>query len=558
MAIIGIDLGTTNSLAVCYRNGKAEIIKNSLGDSFTPSVVSVDDNGEVLIGRIARERLISHPDKTAAEFKRSMGLRKSFTLGGKSFSPEELSSLVLRKIREDAEKYLGEEVTEAVISVPAYFDDNCRNATKLAAELSGLNVERLVNEPSAAALAYQARHGFGDGTYMIVDFGGGTLDISIVDCFDSVMEILAVAGDNRLGGKDFNEAIAQHFCKVNGLEMNALSPDDRAKIYKLAEDCKISLTQIPAAMMIVNIRDKQYSMTIDNNKLIEISASIFERVALPIKKALHDSRLTFNEIDDIILVGGSCKMPTVQAFIEKATGKKTCTDIDPDTAIAEGAGIFAGIKDRNDKLKDIILTDICPFSLGTDVLDPETGEQVMSFIIGRNSPLPTSRSEQYIAAFEGQTVSRFKFYQGESRLPDRNLFLGELEINHPAAMRGQPTYSVRMTYDINGILVVDVETFADNKHYSKVILSKGSTMSRDEVKAALARMERLKISPADKEENRLLIARAERMFEEALPEERQFIGEFLSRFQRALRSQNSRNIREAAQALEAVLGRLEY
>ena len=558
MAIIGIDLGTTNSLAVCYRNGKAEIIKNSLGDSFTPSVVSVDDNGEVLIGRIARERLISHPDKTAAEFKRSMGLRKSFTLGGKSFSPEELSSLVLRKIREDAEKYLGEEVTEAVISVPAYFDDNCRNATKLAAELSGLNVERLVNEPSAAALAYQARHGFGDGTYMIVDFGGGTLDISIVDCFDSVMEILAVAGDNRLGGKDFNEAIAQHFCKVNGLEMNALSPDDRAKVYKLAEDCKISLTQIPAAMMIVNIRDKQYSMTIDNNKLIEISASIFERVALPIKKALHDSRLTFNEIDDIILVGGSCKMPTVQAFIEKATGKKTCTDIDPDTAIAEGAGIFAGIKDRNDKLKDIILTDICPFSLGTDVLDPETGEQVMSFIIGRNSPLPTSRSEQYIAAFEGQTVSRFKFYQGESRLPDRNLFLGELEINHPAAMRGQPTYSVRMTYDINGILVVDVETFADNRHYSKVILSKGSTMSRDEVKAALARMERLKISPADKEENRLLIARAERMFEEALPEERQFIGEFLSRFQRALRSQNSRNIREAAQALEAVLGRLEY
>ena len=558
MAIIGIDLGTTNSLAVCYRNGKAEIIKNSLGDSFTPSVVSVDDNGEVLIGRIARERLISHPDKTAAEFKRSMGLRKTFTLGGKSFSPEELSSLVLRKIREDAEKYLGEEVTEAVISVPAYFDDNCRNATKLAAELSGLNVERLVNEPSAAALAYQARHRFGDGTYMIVDFGGGTLDISVVDCFDSVMEILAVAGDNRLGGKDFNEAIAQHFCKVNGLEMNALSPDDRAKIYKLAEDCKISLTQIPAAMMIVNIRDKQYSMTIDNNKLIEISASVFERVAIPIKKALHDSRLTFNEIDDIILVGGSCKMPTVQAFIEKATGKKPCTDIDPDTAIAEGAGIFAGIKDRNDKLKDIILTDICPFSLGTDVLDPETGEQVMSFIIGRNSPLPTSRSEQYIAAFEGQTVSRFKFYQGESRLPDRNLFLGELEINHPAAMRGQPTYSVRMTYDINGILVVDVETFADNKHYSKVILSKGSTMSRDEVKAALARMEKLKISPADKEENRLLIARAERMFEEALPEERQLIGEFLSRFQRALRSQNSRNIREAAQALEAVLGRLEF
>lgn len=168
----------------------------------------------MLIGRTAKERLVSHPDKTAAGFKRSIGLRTTFTLGGKDFSPEELSSLVLRKIGEDAEKYLGEEVTEAVISVPAYFDDNCRNATKPAAELSGLNVERLANEPSAATLAYQARHDFGDGTYMIVDFDGGTLDISVVDCFDCVMEILAVAGDNRLGGKDFNEAIAQHFCKV--------------------------------------------------------------------------------------------------------------------------------------------------------------------------------------------------------------------------------------------------------------------------------------------------------------------------------------------------------
>lgn len=558
MAIIGIDLGTTNSLAVCYRNGKAEIIKNSLGDNFTPSVVSVDDNGEVLVGRIAKERLISHPKKTAAEFKRSMGLRKDISLGEKSFSPEELSSLVLRKIKEDAEKYLGEEITEAVISVPAYFDDNCRNATKLAAKLSGLNVERLVNEPSAAALAYQARHGFEDGTYMIVDFGGGTLDISIVDSFDSVMEILAVAGNNQLGGKDFNDAIAQHFCKVNGLDMNALSLDDKAKIYKLAEDCKISLTQIPAALMIVNINGKQYSMTLDNNKLIEISSAVFEKVAAPIKKALHDSRLTIDEIDDIILVGGSCKMPTVQAFIEKITGKKPCTDIDPDTAIAEGAGIFAGIKDRNDKLKDIILTDICPFSLGTEVLDEHTDEKIMSFIIERNSPLPTSRIQLYCAAHEGQTKGQFKFYQGESRIPDRNLFLGELEVDHPAARKDQPTCSVRMTYDINGILVVDVDTLADGKHYSKVILSKSSTMSDDDVKTALAKMEKLKISPADKEENRLLIARAERIFEEALPEERILINEFLSRFQTALKTQNNRLIRNAAEELEAILGRMEY
>lgn len=558
MAIIGIDLGTTNSLAVCYRNEKAEIIKNSLGDNYLPSVVSIDDNGEILVGRVAKERLISHPNATAAEFKRIMGLRRTVTLSGRSFSPEELSSLVLRRIKEDAEAYLGEPVTEAVISVPAYFDDNCRTAAKLAAKLSGIYVERLVNEPSAAALAYQARHGFGDGTYMIVDFGGGTLDISIVDSFDSVMEILAVAGDNHLGGKDFNEAIAYYFCKENGIDMNFLSPDDKAIVYRLAEECKISLTTQPMAMMIANIGGKQLSLTLDNNKLIEVCSAVFERVASPVRKALHDSRLSIDDIDDIILVGGSCKMPTVRAFIEKITGKRPCTDIDPDTAIAQGAGIFAGIKDRNDKLKDIILTDICPFSLGTDVLDIQSRESVMDFIIDRNSPLPTSREHIYSAVNDGQTVSKFKFYQGESRVPSRNLYIGELCVKHPPARKHQPTCTARMTYDINGILVVDVTTLADNKHYSHVMLSSSNNMSDEEINAALKKMETLKISPADKEENRLLIARAERIYEEALPEERYMIDNALGGFKAALNMQNNRRIHEAAEDLTALLDNLEY
>ena len=558
MAMIGIDLGTTNSLAVCYRDGKAEIIKNSLGDKYTPSVVSIDDNGEVLVGRIAKERLISHPDVTASEFKRIMGMRKEVRLGGKSFSPEELSSLVLRKIKEDAEAYLGEEVTEAVISVPAYFDDNCRNATKLAAQLSGLKVERLVNEPSAAALAYQASHDFEDGTYMVVDFGGGTLDVSIVDSFDCVMEILAVAGNNHLGGKDFNDAIADYFCKSNEIDKSTLSPDDAAIIYKLAEDCKMTLTSQPASIMIANIKDKQYSLALDNNKLIEISSEIFEKMAVPVRKALRDSRCSIDDIDDIILVGGSCKMPTVQAFIEKITGMKPCTDINPDTAIAVGAGIFAGIKDRNDKLKDIILTDICPFSLGTDVLDERTGEKVMSFIIERNSPLPTSREETYCAAAEGQHKALFNFYQGESRIPEKNLYLGQLEVDYPAAHKNEPTCRARMTYDINGILVVDITTIADNKHYSKVILSKSSNMTKADIDMCLKKMEKLKISPADKEENRLLIARAERIYEEALTDEREIIGMCLSGFISALKSQNNRLIREEYERLSNLLDRFDY
>ena len=558
MAIIGIDLGTTNSLAVCYRDGKAEIIKNSFGDIYTPSVVSIDDNDEVLVGKIAAERLISHPDVTAAEFKRVMGMRKNIRLGKREFSPEELSSLVIRKVKDDAEKFLGEEVTEAVISVPAYFDDNCRSATKLAAQLSGLKVERLVNEPSAAALAYQEQHNFEDGTFMIIDFGGGTLDVSIVDSFDSVMEILAVAGNNHLGGKDFNEAIADYFCAVNEISRSGLSADENAIVYRLAEECKFALTSQPAAMMIANIGDNQYSMTIDNNKLIEISANIFEKMASPIRKALRDSRCTIEEIDDIILVGGSCKMPTVQAFIEKITGKKPCTDINPDTAIALGAGIFAGIKDRNDKLKDIILTDICPFSLGTSILDRRSGEHIMSFIIERNSPLPTSREEIYCAVADGQTAANFNFYQGESRIPAKNLNLGQLGITFPPAKRDEAICRTRMTYDINGILVVDITVIADDKHYSKVILSKNNSMSKADIEMCVKRMEKLKISPADKDENKLLIARAERIYEEALSEERELIGSCLSSFISALKSQNNKSIRTEYEQLSKLLDSLDY
>lgn len=557
MAVIGIDLGTTNSLAVCYRNGRAEIIKNSLGEISTPSVVSVDENGEILVGKIAKERLISHPEASACEFKRDMGLRRKITLGGKDFSPEELSALVLKKIKEDAEKYLGEPVDEAVISVPAYFDDNCRSAAKLAARLAGLNVQRLVNEPSAAALAYQAEHGFCDGTYMIVDFGGGTLDVSIVDSFDSVMEILAVAGNNHLGGKDFNEAVADYFCRENGIDRGSLSPDEKAIVYKLAENCKVALSDTPAAMMVANIGGKQYSLTLDNNKLIEISAPVFEKMAQPIRKALKDSKCSIDDIDDIILVGGSCKMPTVRAFIAEITGRKPCTDIDPDTAIAVGAGIFAGIKDRNDSLKDIILTDICPFSLGVKILDERSGNEVMSFIIERNTVLPSSREELYSAVADGQRKVTLQIYQGESRIPSKNLFLGELDITFPPAKRNELVCAVRMTYDINGILVVDVTTAADKKQYNKVILGGSGTMSDAEVKSCIKNMEKLKISPAEKEENRLLIARAERIYEESLSEEREAVGMLLSVFQAALKAQNSRDIRTAYERLSELLDRLD-
>lgn len=556
MAVIGIDLGTTNSLACVWKNSSPVIIKNTLGSIITPSVVGIDEDGNIVVGEVAKERLISHPDRTASEFKRTLGTKKIYRIGTNGFSSEQMSSLVLKKIREDAEAFLGEEVTEAVISVPAYFDDCRRNATKQAAEMSGLKVERLINEPSAAALAYMQNHGFEDGTYMVIDFGGGTLDVSIIDSFDSIMEILAVAGNNQLGGKDINEAVYTYFIKENNLDEDLLSQEQKASIYKTAETCKIALTDTPMCIMSVNINDRNYTLTLDNNLLIKIAHMVFEKIGEPIKRVLRDSHMNVHELKDIILVGGSCKMPTVAAYIEKLTGRSPCTDIDPDTAICVGAGIFAGIKTRNKDFKDIILTDICPFSLGIDVQDQRTNEQIMDFIIQRNSMLPTSKIHDYYAASDKQREINIAIYQGESIVPSNNIKLGELELNCPPTPINEYIASIRLTYDINGILVVDVTT-NDKQTYSKVILSENNTMSEEEVERCKLQLEKLRIAPSSEEQYKLLIARAERIIEETLSFERDQIVHVLMNYKSCLAYGTEHDIRIMTKQFTQFLDQLE-
>ncbi len=556
MAIIGIDLGTTNSLACIWRNGSPVLIKNSLGSTITPSVVGVDDSNDIVVGDIAKERLITDPDKTASEFKRTLGTKRTYNVGANIFSSEQLSSLVLKKIKEDAETFLGEEVTEAIISVPAYFDDCRRSATKQAAEMSGLKVERLINEPSAAALAYMQKHGFEDGTYMVIDFGGGTLDVSMIDSFDSIMEILAVAGNNQLGGKDFNEAVYHRFLDENLLDENLLTAEQKASIYKTAETCKIALSSVPMSIMSVNINDKNYTLTLDNNSLIKIAHEVFEKIGEPVRRVLRDSHMNVSEVKDIILVGGSCKMPTVAAYVERLTGRKPCTDIDPDTAICVGAGIFAGMKNRNVDFKDVILTDICPFSLGTDVLDMRTREQIMDFIIQRNSMLPSSKTHEYFAASDNQTELRIVIYQGESIVPSNNIKLGELRLNCPPTPIHEFIASVRLTYDINGILVVDVTT-SDKKTHSKVILSESNTMSEEELAKCKSQLDKLRLAPSGEEQYQLLIARAERIIEETLSFERRQITEALLSYKSCLKNGNERDIRIFTKKFARFLDQIE-
>ena len=557
MAKIGIDLGTTNSLAVVYKDGTAVKVINSLDSYITPSAVSIDDDGKVLVGEAAKDRLISHPEVSASEFKRNMGQRYEVELKGVKYTPEELSSLILKKLKADSENFLGEPVEEAIISVPAYFDDNSRRATRIAADLSGLKVDRLINEPSAAALAYLEKNGYEDGTYMVIDFGGGTLDVSVVDVFDNIIEILSVAGNNRLGGKDFNEAIAKDFCGKNGLDYDALSPAERAVVYRASERAKIALSDMPMVMMEVPFESGKLMLTLTNQELISMSKTIFEGIREPVRKAIHDSRKKLENIDRIILVGGSCKMPTVREFIRQITGIVPDTSIDPDIAIAEGAAIFAAMKNKD--LKDVVLTDICPFTLGiavnNDILND--GSSMMSSIIPRNSTLPSSITRPYSASCDNQQKITLRVYQGENIHPEKNLFLGELNLTCPPTRFGAKICDVKMTYDINGILIVDVYT-ADGLAKTKAFRSNSSVLTEEEVEAMREKIEAAMLVSPEDERYRALIARAERVYEESFEDQRLALQRLLMVFRGSLDRRDPIKVQQSYKALSDLLDSLEY
>lgn len=556
MAIIGIDLGTTNSLASVWRNGRCELIPNSFGEFLTPSVVGFDDEDNVIIGKIAKQRLVSHPDLTAASFKCFMGTKQEISLGRKVFTPPELSSFILRQLKEDAELYLGEPVEEAVISVPAYFDDNGRSATKLAGELAGIKVERIINEPSAAALAY--KQGTDDeDMFLIFDFGGGTLDISIVDIFDSVIEIIAVAGDNHLGGDDFNRAIAEYFCKENQLNYSALPSEVKAIVLKQAELCKIALSTQPEAAMVLNYNNHVYTLALDNQKLLTVTADLFERIEKPIVKALHDASVSANEISEVILIGGSSHMLLVQKYLENLFDTQINVTISPDTAVALGVGIASGIKVRNEEIKDMVLTDICPFSLGISTTNKDDfSAPFFTPIIERNTTLPASIVKRFYTSHDDQRTISIGIAQGEKMYFKQNLFLDEIELSVTPAPEGERSVDVRFSYDINGILQVDVTNNETGKIISKTIVN-NNRLSENEVKSKLEQLEKLKIHPRDLDKNKLLIARAESLYEESIGDLREIIRLQLERFNNALSIQDTRKIRKTTESFSRFLDSIE-
>ncbi len=513
--IIGIDLGTTNSLACVYKDGKAELIPNSFGSYLTPSVVSFEDNGAVVVGAIAKERLVTNPTDTAAAFKRFMGSPKMFCLAGKEFTPQELSAFVLRQLKQDAEKYLGEDVTEAVISVPAYFNNNQRAATLEAGKIAGIYVERLVNEPSAAALATSMLSEEDEQVYLVFDFGGGTLDVSVVDYFNNVIEIVAVSGDNHLGGNDFDKSIATYFCTRHNIDINSLSPQKQATLIRLAERAKKELTEKENVLLHMEIAGEDKAIVLNNEVLITCCSTLFDRIETVVKHALRDSGYHAIDIDEIILAGGSSKMPIVSYFLHNLLGKEPVMIGSPDEVIAQGAGIYAGIKARNEEIRDMLLTDICPFTLGVGTHNPSNnGHFNMSPIIERNSVLPISKTRTYTNVHNMQKKVKFNIYQGEAFDCADNLCLGSIIIDIAPMMANEAVVNVTFAYDINGILVVDVEDgFSTNKKQA-IFKSEGMNLSQKEIAQKIELLKQYKSDFSGDERDKLLLARAERLYQE--------------------------------------------
>lgn len=558
--LIGIDLGTTNSLAACFRNGKAEIIPNRLGEYLTPSVVSVDEKGTVYVGRSAKERAMLHPLESAAVFKRSMGTEREYTLGEWKLRAEELSSLVLRSLKEDAEAYLGEPVTDAIISVPAYFNDLQRKATKRAGELAGLNVVRIINEPTAAAIA----HGMTeqeDSCYLVFDLGGGTFDVSILELYSPIMEVHAIAGDNFIGGEDFTDLLYHMFLERVGIAPETLDLRTRSELRKTAESCKCAFANTNEIIMCCTIEGRIHVMKLTLEEYEKACAPLLERLRRPIERTLRDANVTLDDIDQIVLVGGATRLPVVRRFVSKLFGRTPNLNINPDEAVVLGAALQCGMKSRDKEIQEVVLTDVCPFTLGTEVMmDNGMFEEAGHYlpIIERNTVIPVSRTQTVYTAHDNQTRVVVKILQGESRMSQNNLLLGELSVPVPAGPRGREAVDITYTYDVNALLEVEVFVHSSKVRRKLLIQGRGNNLSAEEAQQRMEELRYLKQNPRDEEPNRLVMLRGERLYEESVAEKRMAIDRAMMEFDRALKKQDRTEIRQAREKLEKFLNDMEY
>jgi molecular chaperone HscC len=565
--IVGIDLGTTNSAIGIWRNGRAELIPNSLGSVLTPSAVSVDDNGELLVGLAARERQVTHPGSTATAFKRFMGSNRTTMLGSAhTLRPEELSALVLRSLKSDAELYLGEPVVEAVITVPAYFNDKQRKATRRAGELAGFKVERLVNEPTAAALAYGIHDLANESRFLVFDLGGGTFDVSILEIFEGVIEVRSSTGDNQLGGEDFNQVLIEDFQSVLraaiGDRQKINDPLLSERVREQAERARRLLSTQPRAVMSVSWQDRLLEHEVTAERFEALCTRLLERLREPVVRAMRDGKIGADTLKEIILVGGATRMPIVRRAVTRMFGRFPSSGPNPDEAVAIGAAIQAGLKARDGALRDVVMTDVCPYTLGVDTAerrpDGAISPGIFSPIIDRNTVVPASRIKRFSTIQDNQRHVVFNIFQGESRKVEDNVRLGAIDLVVPPRRAGAVSIDVRFTYDINGLLEVDVKLPETGETRQLVIADEDADMNSDDMRKRRDALAALKIHPREKDENRAALARGTRCYEQFLGDRRQYVGQLVGQFEAVLDRQNPKEIEmarsEFMKALDAIDG----
>jgi molecular chaperone HscC len=566
--VVGIDLGTTFSLVAVLLDGIPTLLPNALGEVLTPSAVSVADDGAMLVGAAALARATTHPETTALAFKRDMGTPRSYDLGTLRLSPQELSAMVLGALKRDAEAALGQPVVEAVVTVPAYFDDAQRQATRAAGEIAGLKVERILNEPTAAAIAYGLHHRDRELRAVVLDLGGGTFDVTVLEIIEGVIEIQATAGDSRLGGQDFAEALAEW--AAERLRQGG-HPDVRqhrqgwARLLQASEEAKRRLSESESTRIAAPQLPLGEGVTLDVELPItrleaeELWAGLLERLRGPILRALGDAGLAARQVDEVLLVGGATRMPCTARLTAQIFGRLPLRTLPPDEAVALGAAVQAALKEGDQDLGDMVVTDIAPFSLGISAavdLGEHLVDGVFAPILERGTVIPASRVQQFSTVTDLQKIIRIEVYQGEHSLCSDNRELGHYQVPVPPAPAGEQSVEVRFTYDLNGILEVET-TVMDTGHVEVLVLEQTpGRMSKEEIEKARLSMARLKFHPREALPNTTALARGEALYLEVTGQPREELGRAMARFRGALDLQEPEGIEECRMHLLGLINSL--